>query len=875
MTRKNFAIRNSEIKADFDTSRIFGSIDRLAKSIISGRIEHEILADLQLILDELKAYISAEELDLLAQALRNGAVAERRLALESAITAQLKIYADQAGLVDPQLGLIKAAAFDFFSEKDPSLLNNKLNSGASFFIFLRDLAFEITGFIQQSVGDSLENFLELVHLKQQLLEARARLLKLNKQDLRAANEFLQVSAALVLLHKVELVANDYLKSDTDLEMASGQVWASRYHRSDYIPFMISPIDSLRENFSFLFLRKVTVEQLNAIRVKLKVERISHGNPTLSAGTVSLRTRLQEVRALFGVALNLIFTEKKSTLRLLIQILDNKSVQALESEDKPSQFLKQKISRVRFYIQLLSALSLVPEHNNTVDDQLEPDKQQALQKTLAAIHKVFIKAKFELEVVGLSTLKLGIDGLQHGNLEGLSNWVLAIIQREHNYYKYLAAEKHGIYEQAYQYFSDFLLQPLLIDGQAFSILDEDALINSRTGSSEAGFFFSLKIKVFNKKIVTRICAIFKQNPFLINQFCMGFPVLTRVAAEFQDFDRGTALMLAHRHLLLELHAAGLIPKEFELIVDIIDAEVRHRHGLRSPDSIVPQRSAVEWLEKNSPKSIDLKIAALNSIDLQKAFYQCAETTISNAITGQFMSAEIRLLSALVGSSKSKRLAKNLSKLVIDRVSQRLIVSNQELAWFNGIASSQVREICNNSLTSLRLREIESRALTATQMLLDCSLTCAFLGDQKIYKKILDFCVETYGRILPGLAEIVKWILASDSIEEFRRRVEKSMKLVQEEAEADSLLFKPDSSGASLGFFNLDFSGNLVDRADFSELFSSLALVSHLRRRQIVAGRCSTLERYQEAYHSLKLQNLFISSVFAINDSLYTERRAARP
>lgn len=857
---KDFAIRNPNILFRKELISLEESIDRLAKGLLGGRIEHESLPDLNKTLAELTPILKPASLELLKSALSNNSSEDRKERTEAAITRQLKVYLDQVGLIDPDFAAVQNFAFNFFSEKEPALANRKLQSKASFLVYLRDIALELALFLQRPIADSLQDFIQLYHLKQKEVADRASHFVLSKAELKAANEFLCVSASLVILQKVQMVAEDYIKSGTDIKMANGRIWASRYNRYDYLPFFFEPIKDLESKYPFNFSNKELLEQLTSIRVKIKAESLSTAIVTKSedSRSVSAQTRMLEIKTLFGLVFNFTFSDWQQWVTILLQIMDVKSIQALEGEQALSQINIHKISRVRYFIHLYSVLYHDSFRRSRNLKLTEEQKEKVLESALKDCEKIFSKLKFELEVIGLSQLTVGTDAQKHGKLEGLSGWVSRIIDKESFYFKYRISYELGLYEHAYKHFSDYLISILGIDKSLnFSDLSAEIKLNSRNGTQQDSFWFSEKAQVYGDSFISLIIDGMKKDSSAAMDFLKALPILTRLAAEFGDFDKGLALMIAHRHLWYEIWHAKEIPQSLEQLIDIIDAEVRFRFGYRKAGASKPQLSAVKLLS-------DQQTDFIKSFSKDLDFQSLANTIMQDAIHGQYLSTQIRHLREYSRLVKSKSYARSMAKLVMKTVVSRLIVSKKDFSEVSALFNSNLEHKKTDGKMLLLAKEIESRAIAATKMLLDCSLVCAEMSDNKTSRELLEFCISSYSQILPGLTSLVSWVLAANSIEEFRRRIEKAITIIKEESETDYVCLSAANSGVLLGFQDYLSNENASIEKKMSECAQLLKLVSAIRRRRIIVGRCGVLERYQDSYHAIQRQRIFASAMLAVND-----------
>jgi hypothetical protein len=120
-------------------------------------------------------------------------------------------------------------------------------------------------------------------------------------------------------------------------------------------------------------------------------------------------------------------------------------------------------------------------------------------------------------------------------------------------------------------------------------------------------------------------------------------------------------------------------------------------------------------------------------------------------------------------------------------------------------------------------------------------------------------------LPGLKRVIGSILATKSLEAFRRKVEHAIRLLENESIDEELSIMGTKSGAGLGFMLSQSIPN-----GLAKLFDRFAIVASVARRRIVAGRCRPLQRYAVASGFGRMQRRVASCIVAMHDGLDIKR-----
>lgn len=860
----------------------------IVRSLIAGHVEHELRPSAQLLLTELNSTLSVRELEVLKQNLLLARSHHPGQNIQGIITALLKQCFDSFDSSAPESRKFSAANLLELGEASASISSN---SQARLLVILRDYALELAAFLDRYESDGIAGLTDLLQDCKVRFKKRASQMRLNEAQIQSANLFLFQVATAIFFNKLEMLTQDYLASGTDYSMVSGKVWASRYSRSDFMPFLFDPIDTLTKENSWLFQDSATLAKIMSLRVQvkaasLKADRII--DPRAVGQKKSLESIFLELRAIFGIGLNcLLRREGELALKLFERVLTC-SADALESSEPLTAALSQAISRIRVDAYFCCIEAEIVDSGTRLLKAAEKDririKESIFEKKQATIRSLLSKAKYELELLGLSGLPVFIDGNSHSSLEGLSEWVQKIIEQEESIL--LAELSHALAksEQSHRYFCNYLAHLLGFEsnkGHLFSELLGTIKVELKTGAQSKRIFGTRLLpsysKEFTAEIIKRIAVL---SPSEKERFITTFPLLLEKALEFQDFDLGFGLAIAHRHLFSEILNSVTSSPEFELLFGLVDSEVRYRFSLYYGESKSAQKSALLVLSTFRQKE---KIGFLRSIDrkredkLARAVDSFKKTEalrdlcdyrelqiISEGIKGQFVSQEIRMLNNIARASGTKKFAKELCALVIMRVDQRLNISREEISEF--IAAGQSVDITDpntNSERFLTRLNIESRAMAGVQMLLDASLTCAQLSDERSSRVLLKEVLNRYSQILPGLSQLVGGVLASKSLEAFRRRTESAISLLENEAVSEGLSIAGTGSGATIGF---NISKNIPE--SLSSLFNNFAVVASISRRRIVAGRCKPIQRYSVAYSWGRMQRRVVSCIVAMHDGLGT-------
>lgn len=873
---------NASQVASARTNRL---INDLMHGLLAGRIEHELRPSVQLILEELSTLLSGRELELL----KNGILQTRSHPLgkniQGVITLLLrKCLEDLEVLAKHPIkeSITAADAQNIFAVDEANYQAQILGS-------LRDLALDLATFLDRPESDGVSDLQELLIDCQSRFVDRSRAMKLSAAQKHLATRFLLQVATAVFFDKLELVLHDYLASGTDYNLVSGKVWASRYHRADYIPFFYDTVASLKKLRPWLFEDDNTISSIASIQVRTKAAALRtdvHLKTIAEANRKTLEGVLLELRTFFGIGLNsLMRNQGQLALRFFERVLTC-TADAIEHPQQKSITLSHRLSRVRVQAFLCSIQAEIMDSAGRMSRLNGKDQSKVakniFEKKSDYIRSALNKTRYELELLGLSGLVIDINGTSHTKLEGLGEWVSQIVAKEEAFSLFQLCISLRMHREAHSHLCSYL--SLLLgfkawEGPQFEDLSGQLRVELKSGAESKSFWRTKPLACHSSKLVEEVChRVEKLEPGHREHLISIIPLLISQCFEFEDFDLGFGLAVAHRHLYRQLLDHTSSAPDFELLYGMIDAEIRFRFGLYRGESKVPQQLALSVLALNRKREAQGFFRAIDrkrEIRLSKAANSFSNTQalrdlndfqenqmLREGIHGQFISQEIRMLNAVTRVTKKKNLAKELSSLVLSRIEQRLKVTQKQIEEFqNSIGQNEFATEFNRSESYLQMLSVESRALAAVQVLLDASLSCALLQDEKSSRLLLQEARDRYSQIFPGLSNLIDAILAAQSVEEFRRRVENAINVLGEEAVGGELSIMGTASGAGLGF--LLAADNI---SNLPHLFERFSIASSIARRRVVPGRCKPLERYVIAHLWGRLQHRVISSVVSLNDGL---------
>lgn len=862
-------------------------IDDLVRGLLAGRIEHELRPSAQFVLSDLESLLSRRELELLKQGILQTRSHPLGKNIQGVITSLLK------GALEELESFSDSLELNNNSRKGPSAIFNVDDSSQARLLgILRDLALELADFLERSESDGISELQELLTDCQQKFEQRSDKMRLAEQQSRIAQHFLLKVSSSIFFDKLEMVLQDYLASGTDYNLVSGKVWASRYRRADYIQFFFESVQSLKQSYSWIFEDSEAFARISSIQIQVKASQLRspvHIQSVSVPFKKSLEGILLEMRALFGIGLNcLMRNEGDLALRFFERVLTC-SADAIEHPEQKSITLSQRLSRLRvqahFCIaeaEVLDARLKLARYN---DRNSIAFAKNIFEKKSLKIRASINKAKYELELLGLSGLAIDVDGTAHDKLEGLSEWVNSVIMREETLFLYELSSSLNMHRQAHSDLCSHLATLLgmkSLRGTSFEELRGRVRIDIRSGAESKSFWRTKEVYGHGEDLLEEVCQRMQNlDSDKQEEVIRIIPLLIFACFEFEDFDAGFSLVLAHRHMFGRVLAVVPGNPDFELLQAMVDSEVRFRFALFKREAKAAQDSALGLLTLSRQKenkgffrSIDPKrqyklaqaVKGMSDTGPLKNFNDFQQSRIiSEGIHGHFVSQEIRMLGAVTRQTRGRGLSRDLSDLVMSRVQTRLSLTAKDVQAFREYQNQeQSSGGLKGSSWYLEALSIESMSLAAIQMLLDASLSCAIAQDERRSRMLLSEANKSYAAIFPGLSFLVDSILAAQSIEEFRRRVENSIELLRKEALGGELSLVGTASGAALGF--LLSSGSAENLLIIFQRFLS---ASSIARRRIVAGRCKPLERYAVAHYWARLQRHVISSVVALNDNLSCE------
>lgn len=871
-------------------------VDDLVRGLLAGRIDHELRPSAQLLLSELSSLLSSRELELLKQGVLQTRKIPHDKAIQGVITSILRQSFDELRQESKStIKLLNESKLVGVEDQKAKgnrdlLLIDDSNSDARLLGVLRDIGLELATFLERQESDGISELYDFyLSCKSQFIE-RTLQIRLSKIQLQISQSFLLQVAVAIFFDKLELVLHDYLASGTDYFLVSGKVWASRYSRSDYMPFLYDSIASLQSKAAWLFEDPKTVAKIASAQVQVKAAALQSDRKMdnlLLSQRKPLECILLEMRALFGIGLNnLVSNHGELALRLFERVLTC-SADAIEHPEQKSVVLSQRLSRIRVHAYLSHAQAEVMDAEFKYSRVSLKDRSKfaadLFEKKSISIRNSIHKVKYELELLGLSGLPIDISGTRHDALEGLADWVHKVLGKEEFLLLYDLSRAIDKHREAHTYLCNYLAIILGFEsweGQKFQELNGKVRVSLQSGAETRSIWRSKDWNSYSESFIGDICRrISALTAYDRERFISVIPLMVSTCFEFEDFDLGFGLAVAHRHLFSQIIKLTPCTPDIELLFGVIDAEVRFRFGLFKVDSFTSQDSALSVLADNREKEfkgyfreIDRKRESRLSQAVEDLSNFQALSELSNyresqilreGIQGQFVSQEIRMLTALARATKKKSLAKSIYSLVLLRVDRRLKLDSSDIDKFLNSKNQVVDSIeSNNEIGSYLFRlEVESRALAAVQVLLDASFSCAMLQDEKGSRLLLQEALNNYSLVLPGLTKLITAIFAAQSLEEFRRRVENTIVILEEEALGGELSLMGTNSGAALGFLISHHKVTSLHR-----LFERFSLISSIVRRRIVPGRCKPLQRYVVAHRWARLQKRVFSSVVALNDGL---------
>lgn len=879
--------------AQLRSSRVTAEIVR---GLLAGRIDHELRPSAQLLMSELSAFLSARELELLRSSLLLSRPQELGRNIQGVITALLRDCFKDLELIasmDRTSGASKIPELplrpDLFAGDDSS-------SQARILGTLRDLALQLATFLERSESDGLEDLHDLLIECQSQLQSRAAHLRISSMQLQTGHVFLSQVATAIFFEKLDLIAHDYVASGTDFSMVSGKVWASRYSRGDYLHFLFDNVDQLIAANPWLFEDQQVSESAERLKnlQQQVAARTSDEDRVVDDRTVAhakpLESLLLELRAMFGIGLNaLVREEGEIAVRFFERVLTI-TADALEHPERPSSDLSNRLTRLRaqaYFCWMEAEICDSAKRYRTVPEKERESLGVSLffKKSLS-IRRLGRRAKYELELLGLSGLAVDIEGRSHASLEGLSAWTEEICAQEESYMLAELARACGQTEEAHRLYCAHMALSLGFEAwesEKFLTLDGNVRIDSRSGAQVASGWRALDVPSYSSLMLTEVSERVKHLTLTRRERFFGLiPVLVSLALDFEDFDKGFGFAVAHRHLAESILPVVASNPTVELLLGLIDAEVRSRFGLvRSSKSV--QHAALSVLgalrgkeRKGYFREIDRKrelrlaqsVDDLSKVGALRELSDYRETLLlKEGVFGQFSSQEIRMLSAEARETGKKAYARDLSNLALLRIDQTLAPSDEELKIFLEMSpqssAESHREDPDQYLSRLHT---ESRCFAGVQMLLDASLTSAFVHDEKTSRSLLQEIVNRYSVLFPGLKSIVENILATQSLEEFRRRVEFAIRTLEDEALSTELSLMGAGTGAALGFFLSEGEGS-----GLAKFFDRVAVIADVSRRRVVPGRCHALEKYTIAHRWSRLQRRLASCVVALHHGLNARTR----